>query len=102
MVGTIANAALCTETTAIAGGCLTVGSCCLGFADVTGGTPQIGVLLMCFPAGNAVSTSMTVTSGLGGAAATTVYPITACAAAGSGASTLAVSAAALATAVYMM
>ena len=108
MVGTIADKAVCTETTAITGGCSGVGSCCLGFAATAStATAVANSVLVCFPAGNAVTAALAMTADQNLAAYTTatiagnIYPITACAAA-SGASTLAVSAAALATAVYMM
>ena len=108
MVGTIADKAVCTETTAITGGCSGVGSCCLGFAAAASTTTAVtGSALVCFPAGNAVTAALAMTDAQNALAyATTtaagnIYPISACAAA-SGASTLAVSAAALATAVYMM
>ena len=104
----IADKAVCTATTAVAGGCSGVGSCCLGFAATAStATAVANSALVCFPAGNAVTAALAMTADQNAAAyATTtaagnIYPITACAAA-SGASTLAVSAAALATAVYMM
>ena len=108
MVGTIADKAVCTETTAITGGCSGVGSCCLAFGiAATPTTSPANSVKVCFPAGNAVTAALAMTAAqnlLAYATATdagNIYPLTPCAAA-SGASTLAVSAAALATAVYMM
>ena len=96
---TVAAGAVCTT----AANCTAASSCCQGYQLLATGTTQAGTEKVCWAAGTALV-------GLGAATATLTGCTTtggcflfgaACAKA-SGASTLAVSAAALATAVYVM
>ena len=90
--------------------CTSKGACCAQFTAVTG-TAQAAANVspnICIPAGTAVATGMTIDGTQTGIVAATMlvggkgYPLAACPAATTGASTLAVSAVAAATAVYMM
>ena len=102
----IADGAVCTVAGiggTTAGSCTTATSCCATYAATASGA-AVASKLICFPLNTKKAVSYTVTAldadtGLTSKAA---FPIADCAAATTGASTLAVSAAALATAVYMM
>ena len=84
-----------------AGSCKVVTSCCATFSATTGGT-AIADKLLCLPLGSVVATAVVTTDTIAGITSNNCFPVAACVAAPAGASTLAVSAAALATAVYMM
>ena len=102
MSATIVQYAICT-TAAV---CAAAGSCCTGFA--ASASTAVGTNLVCWNAGTAAATGAviplvanTITSSNVDAAGKG-YLLTACPAATTGSSTLAVSAAVAATAVYMM
>ena len=99
-----ADLALC--TTAGTAGCTTAGSCCAKANDAASGTQTVSTAMICIPAGTAINGPLDTKTQLVGmkytGAATKVYALAACAKVAAGASTLAVSAAAAATAVYMM
>merc|ERR1739838_222885 len=87
--------------------CASAGACCAGFNKVSGTAVVPLNPVICIPAGTAIATAMTIPIQTGITAGqltdgTKGYPIVACAKATTGASTLAVSAVAAATAVYMM
>merc|ERR1712021_245127 len=88
-------------------GCTATGACCAGFNKVSGTAVTPLNPVICIPAGTAIATAMTIPLPQTGILAaqltdgTKGYPIVACAAATTGASALAVSAVAAATAVYM-
>merc|ERR1712166_338043 len=104
MSATIVQYAICT-TAAV---CAAAGSCCSNFASTSGGTSNSATAgtTVCWNAGTAVNASgvIPVVSPIpsGMVVATLGYLSTACPAVATGSSTLAVSAAVAATAVYMM
>ena len=93
-------------TDGAAGSCKTAGSCCVGIAlTASQSTAIASSKTICVPADTAVTKAITLTADQNTAAAAgnvNVFSIAACPVYTAGASTLAVSAAALATAVYMM
>merc|ERR1711998_676993 len=97
---TTAQFAVCTAKT----DCKAAGSCCSVFAPASAGTN--GTVKVCFNAGSAVGSYAIPVAGTVTTAMLDAnkkgWLTTACPAAAAGASTLAVSAAAVATAVYMM
>ena len=87
--------------------CKAASSCCQGFSKSSTGTPQSTAVKVCWAAGSAAKAKQTITVQTGITTADldsgSGYLFgAACAAATTGASTLALSAAAAATAVYMM
>merc|ERR1712127_48718 len=94
----------CTATGATK--CTSAGACCAGFTKVTAVADVPANVVICIPAGTTVATAMTIPTQTGITAdkltAGKGYPLAACPAATTGASALAVSAVAAATAVYMM
>merc|ERR1712127_650413 len=87
-------------------GCTAAGACCAGFTKVTAVADTPVSVKICIPAGTLVATAMTIPLQTGILAGNLTdgkgYPLAACPAATTGASALAVSAVAAATAVYMM
>ena len=103
----IPDGALCTVAGTggkTAGSCTNATSCCAAYAATTDAASAIANKLICFPAGTKKATAYTVTAEPAETtlAAKSAFIFADCPAATTGASTLAVSAAALATAVYMM
>ena len=104
---TVANMIICSSTIK----CTTAGACC-GKVNAVTGVANTGANIsdtICIPAGSAITASLAVTvqSGSPGITATMLtsgngFPAVACPAYVAGASTLAVTAVAAATAVYMM
>ena len=91
----------------IATACKTAGSCCTGLSLAASGSAVADTKTVCVLQGTLVTAAITLTADQktaagAGITSTTVYAATACPAYTAGASSLAVSAAALATAVYMM
>ena len=110
-MATVAENAVCTAKwtadSTVTTSCKTAGSCCVGVSLSSGGAAESNSNLLCVVQGALTTVSITLTADEQtkagtGITAVTVYPATACPAYTAGASTLAVSAAALATAVYMM
>ena len=101
----VADKATC--TTAGVGGttptsCKIVTSCCALISASSGGDKTTGDAMICLPAGSITSVAVITPDTITGIDNFKCYPVADCPAATAGASTLAVSAAALATAVYMM
>ena len=100
---TIANYIIgCTTTVK----CTTAGACCKNFSKTTGVAAESTTPVICIPAGTAVATAMPITVQTGILSTNLTsgkgFPVAACPAVVAGASTLAVTAVAAATAVYMM
>jgi hypothetical protein len=102
LTGAVCSVAGSAKTTV--GACAVATDCCGTYAALIAGTPVIANKMLCFPAGNKklVSYTATAADNLTDLTSNAAFAIADCAAAPAGASTLAVSAAALATAVYMM
>ena len=102
----IADLAVCTVAGiggTTAGSCTTKTSCCALISATAGGAKLTAGTLLCLPVGSVTTTAVLNTGdAITGITDKKCYPVADCKAASTGASTLAVSAAALATAVYMM
>ena len=104
MGATAADYILCTATDT----CTTTTSCCATFSKVAGTANSTVPPKVCIPTGTAAKASITVTAQAGivwntdTGAAGAAFATAACPVVAAGASTLAVSAVAAATAIYMM
>ena len=104
MGATAADLILCTTTDT----CTTTTSCCATFSKVSGTANATVPPKVCIPTGTAINGALTITAQVGIVWGTAVgaagqaFATAACPVVAAGASTLAVSAVAAATAVYMM